>query len=250
MSKRNIERVWLNFVPQDQMRAIRAMIAHAATAYHSCLEIKDKDVASSFMHLKHKETEEKITKMFGENPLSHSHIMNYHTSIYRKYINQMHLMHVVNPHGLSVWSPPRPHNTVFKTRCDLWYNVDECETAPHKLSAFKLPKNSEVTFVGVYGNKYKVRRQREGIELLISPRHLKRRPMFYRPWDGDCGELMTVKEYLAAVDSGLFMPWDGYGQAAFFKNEKYLLAEYHMGCVSPNEDEPPSGATHVIWYNK
>ena len=70
----------------------------------------------------------------------------------------------------------------------------------------------------------------------------------------DYGELMTVEEYLAAVDRGSFIDYDGHGEAV----RDGLVARHNPFIPGPNDPVVPSDrdskipldATHVVWYNR
>jgi hypothetical protein len=62
--------------------------------------------------------------------------------------------------------------------------------------------------------------------------------------DTDC--LMTVEDFLGAVESGIFIDYDGYG---FYATE----TEYSGIMARPSQVKAEglrSGWTHVLWFNR
>jgi hypothetical protein len=62
------------------------------------------------------------------------------------------------------------------------------------------------------------------------------------------GDHMTVEEWLAAVDSGCFIDYDGHGKwanATQMSNKMVVPSDVSRKCF-----EIPLGMTHVVWFNK
>lgn len=63
----------------------------------------------------------------------------------------------------------------------------------------------------------------------------------------DYGDLMTREKFISAVECGLFINDDGYGELSDGKFSSYLL------CIWPSQVRNldwPAWATHVIWFNR
>lgn len=63
--------------------------------------------------------------------------------------------------------------------------------------------------------------------------------------DYDYGDLMTVEEFKANVESGGFIDYDGMGHAV--RGDEVDESFY----VYPSEvDKIPEDATHILWFNR
>jgi hypothetical protein len=61
------------------------------------------------------------------------------------------------------------------------------------------------------------------------------------------GDLMTIKEFMSSVKSGMLIDYDGYG---YWASKTHILSKEH---VYPSECRfmvKPAGATHVVWFNR
>jgi len=70
-------------------------------------------------------------------------------------------------------------------------------------------------------------------------------PVAYKaPVKDDCGDLMTVAEFIENCECGGFTDYDGFGYPV--KDGK--TASF---VVKPSQREDiPADATHIIWYNR
>ena len=65
---------------------------------------------------------------------------------------------------------------------------------------------------------------------------------YNRPLPG-YGDLMTVAEYRENVESGCLMDYDGHGHPV-----KDNMLAIHF--ISPDFDNIPADATHILWFNR
>ena len=62
----------------------------------------------------------------------------------------------------------------------------------------------------------------------------------------DYSDLMTVKEYLICITTGMFTDYDGYGYAV----KDCHIDESKSIFPSSGIDNIPNDATHIIWFNR
>lgn len=65
----------------------------------------------------------------------------------------------------------------------------------------------------------------------------------------DYGDLMTIEEWLSAVDCGCFIDYDGYGNLAYEKEMSEV--EVWPSMVKKGQFEKLRGDfTHIVWFNR
>ena len=78
---------------------------------------------------------------------------------------------------------------------------------------------------------------------------------YVRKFSPDEGDLMTVEEYLEAVECGAFIDYDGMGEAV----RDGLAGEYPVcpetgwpDWIKPSQgvEAIPEDATHILWFNR
>lgn len=63
----------------------------------------------------------------------------------------------------------------------------------------------------------------------------------------DDGDLMTIEDYMDSVACGLFIDYDGMGDAVkdgYYMNRRSYVYPSKLG------KDIPEGATHILWYNR
>lgn len=77
----------------------------------------------------------------------------------------------------------------------------------------------------------------------------------WNPNQGDLGDLMTMDEFLEAVENGLFVDDDGFGNPAVQFEDGIIRTDVDIEILPSEFKEQFSeldcaGATHVVWFNK
>lgn len=70
--------------------------------------------------------------------------------------------------------------------------------------------------------------------------------MSYNQKLSDYGDLMTVEDFLSAVEDGMFIDYDGSGcpvKDGMIDNDVLILPSLCPECIPPD-------ATHIEWYNR
>lgn len=71
--------------------------------------------------------------------------------------------------------------------------------------------------------------------------------MTMKPIDSDCGDVMTIPEFVKAVEDGCFIDYDGFGEYATATEVSDIMV--HPSDILAGE-KPPAEYTHVVWYNR